>query len=454
MLRINAGNAQKYCDGLSRRSFVQLGVAGMAAVGLPSILYSKEASAAQGMPKKDTSVILIWLDGGPGHMDTYDMKPNAPAKYRGMWRPIRTNVPGIEFSEMFPLQAKVADKFSIVRSLHHEGINDHFNDAHIVLTGRGGPNGGNKRIQSPSIGAIVSKACGPRRAGLPAHAAVPYATSIGQRPGYFGASYVGIEHNPFETDGDPNNANFKVQGIDLFDGMSVDRLADRRTLLNDLDRMRRAVDSRGLADAMDRFRREAYQLVSGDAARKAFDIGAEDKRLRERYGRNSWGQSVLLARRLAEAGCTFVSVHLAGWDHHFNLQPGMESQLPRVDMAYSALLEDIYARGLNERILVVLCGEFSRTPWLNTGKGLGAPGRDHWSKAMFCLLAGGGLRGGQIVGATNRLGESPKERPVTVGDLHATIYHVLGIDPRMAFLNYSGRPVPALDEGQVISELI
>jgi uncharacterized protein (DUF1501 family) len=201
-------------------------------------------------------------------------------------------------------------------------------------------------------------------------------------------------------------------------------------------------------------------LVTSPAARKAFDIGAEDAGLRQRYGRTEFGQSTLLARRLVEAGCTFVSVQSGGWDDHWGLKAGMEGRVPELDRAFSSLLVDLEQRGLRDRVLVVVCGEFGRTPRMNDGgnggapMSMGTPGRDHWGNAMFCLLAGGGIKGGQIVGSTNRLGESPKDRPITTGDIHATIYHVLGVDPHISFLNHAGRPVPAIDQGEVIHELV
>ncbi len=214
-MRIEAGKyTTRYCDGISRRHFVQVGVAGMASVGLADLLRAKEMSAAQGKSKKDTAVILLWLDGGPGHMDMYDMKPEAPIEYRGIWKPIRTNVSGIEITELFPRQAKVADKFSIVRSLHHD-TGDHFTAGHYMLTSRGGVSGADTRGRYPSLGSIATKLCGPRKAGMPAHVAVPYASSIGLRPGYFGANYLGVEYNPFETGGDPNNPKFEVNNLNL-----------------------------------------------------------------------------------------------------------------------------------------------------------------------------------------------------------------------------------------------
>jgi uncharacterized protein (DUF1501 family) len=211
---------------------------------------------------------------------------------------------------------------------------------------------------------------------------------------------------------------------------------------------------------MDRFERKAFEMIAGPAARKAFDIGSEDPRVRDAYGRTDWGQSCLLARRLAEAGATFVTVHMAGWDHHWDLQKGMESYLPKLDLAISGLITDLSNRGSLEKILVVVCGEFSRTPRMNDGgnggapRSMGTPGRDHWGNAMFCFLAGGGLKGGQIVGSTDRLGERPKDRPLTPQDIHQTIYYVLGVDPKASFLDHSGRPVPAVDGGEPIRELL
>ena len=461
MFRIAASGStrsQRYCDGMTRRDFVQLGVAGMAAVGLPTILRAKEASSQAGGPSKDTSVILLWLDGGPSHIDLYDMKPQAPSEYRGIWSPIKTNVPGMEISELLPHQAKVADKFAILRSLHHDN-GDHFTGAHYMLTSRGGANGGDTTGKSPSIGSIAARVLGSRKPGLPPYVAVPYASSIGLRPGYFGANYLGSTYDPFETEGDPNSKDFRVQNLNLSGGMTIDRLNERRALRKYFDELHRTVDASGMAQSMDRFQEQAFELVAGAAARKAFDIGSEDEKLRETYGRTNFGQSCLLARRLVEAGTTFVTVHSGGWDDHWNLKAGYDSKVPPVDQAVAALLTDLSGRGLLEKTLVLLCGEFGRTPRMNDGGNggapgsMGTPGRDHWGNATFCLLAGGGVQGGRVVGATNSRGEAPIERPVTVGDLHATIYHVLGVDPRTHFLNHAGRPVPAIDSGEVIHEL-
>ena len=458
MLRIETGRTGKYCDGLRRRSFLQIGVAGMGAAGLPQILRAKEQSAAAGLPKKDTSVILLWLDGGPGHLDLYDLKPEAPAEVRGIWNPIRTNVPGFDIGELFPLQAQIADKFSIVRSLYHNN-GGHFAGGHWMLTGRPG-RGGDTAIRSPSIGSMATKVLGARQSGMPAYVSVPVASSIGLRPGYFGGDFLGVQHNPFETGSDPNSPKFQVQNMQVSKSLSVKRLEDRRALMQSIDTLRRDADASGMVAAMDRFDEQAYDFVTGARARKAFDINSEDAKLRDKYGRSGWGQSTLLARRLVEAGSTFVTCHFGGWDHHWNLEGGMNSSLPRVDKAVSALFADLTDRGLYEKVLVVLCGEFSRTPRMNNGGNggpplsKGTPGRDHWGNSMFCLLGGGGVKGGQIVGATDPKGERPANRPLRPGDIHHTIYHVLGIDPGTHFLNHQGRPIPIVEHGAVIDELV
>ena len=452
MLRIYSDRTAAYCDGVSRRSFLQLGVAGVASVSLADVLRAKAESADAGGGPKDTAVILLWLDGGPSHLDTYDMKPDAPPEFRGLWRPIKTNVPGVEITELFPLQAKMADKFSIVRSLYHND-GDHFGGAHRMLTGRAGANGANTPSKAPGIGAITAKVCGARKRGMLPYIAVPQASSVGLRPGYFAGNYLGGEFNPFETEGDPNSPNFKVNTFDLPGGLTLDRLQNRRNLNLELDRMRSAADLSKTMDAMDKFERQAFEFISGDTARKAFDLTSEPAKLREKYGRTNFGQSTLLARRLVEAGATFVTVHFGGWDHHWDLQVGYHNYLPQVDAAVSSLFEDLAQRGLLQKVLVVMFGEFSRTPRMNNGLGRGAPGRDHWGNAMSCLIGGGGVQGGRIVGATNRLGEVPAHRPVTPQDLHATIYKVLGVDPGIKFLDRSGRPVPAVDNCAAISEL-
>ncbi|HEX4611380.1 MAG TPA: DUF1501 domain-containing protein, partial [Urbifossiella sp.] len=374
------------------------------------------------------------------------------------WRPIRTRVPGFDVTEMYPKQAKLTDKFSVVRSLHH-GTGDHFAGGHRMLTTKDmGVSGANTAQKFPGIGSIVSRELGPRVPGMPAYVGAPHAASIGLAPGYFGGHMLGVQHDPFLT-GDPNVGNYQVRNLNLAAGLTVEKLDSRRDLLTHFDTSRRTLDRNPTAAAMDRFSREAFEFVTGPAAREAFAIGKESVGLRDRYGRNNWGQSCLLARRLVEAGSTFVTVHFGGWDHHWDLKAGYDNYLPRVDAAVATLFEDLDDRGLLDTTLVVLCGEFGRTPKMNDGGNggpagsKGTPGRDHWGDAMFCLLGGGGVKGGRVVGSTDRLGQRPHTRAVTPSNIHATIYQVLGIDPRLQLLDPSGRPVNVLDDPEPVHEL-
>src|SRR5581483_3966707 len=404
---------------------------------------------------RKTSVILIWLDGGPSHLDLYDLKPDAPAEIRGIWKPIRSRVPGFDITEMFPRQARLTDKFSVVRSLHH-GTGDHFAGMHRMLTAKDlGVATANTAPKFPSIGSVASHQLGPRHDAMPAYAVLPSSRNF-----YLGAHMLGTQHNPFMPDGDPNNPRYAVRNLNLAQGLTLERMEERRTLARHFDGVLRGLEDSPAAQGMDRYAQQAFDFLAGGTARRAFDLGAEPAHVRDRYGRNTWGQSTLLARRLIEAGTTFVTVFLGGWDSHWNLQGRMEDYLPKVDSLVSALFEDLDQRGLLETTLVVLCGEFSRTPRMNDGgnggppRSMGTPGRDHWGEAMFCLLGGGGVKGGQVVGSTDRLGTSPHTRPVTPPNIHATIYRVLGIDPRLQLRDPSGRPVNVLDDPRPIEELL
>ncbi len=458
MLRINGSDHRAYCDGHSRRSFLQVGMAGFGGLSLPSILRAREAAQSHGV-SQDTSVILIWLDGGPSQHDTYDPKPEAPVEYAGIWRPISTNVPGTQVTELFPLQAKLADKFSLLRSVHHNS-GDHFTGGHWMLTGRGGVSGAANAGKYPFFGGIATKLSGPRRPGMPANVAIPYAMSIGLRPGYFGGNYLGNHVDPFQTGSDPNSPRFQVQNLSLPRNITLNRLGDRRALQAGFDSLRREIDQTGMIDSMDRFDQQAIEMVTNSEARSAFDIGSEDPRLRDKYGRNTWGQSTLLARRLVEAGSTFVTCHFGGWDSHWNHQGTMERHLPRVDAAVSSLFDDLETRGLLDRVLVMVMGEFGRTPKMNDGGNGGAPlskgtpGRDHWGNVMSVLMGGGGVKGGQVVGSSNAKGEVPADRPIRPGDVHHTVFRILGVDPNVHFENHAGRPIPAIDHGAVIDELV
>ncbi len=460
MLRVYADRGSRYCDGLSRRSFVQLGVAGMASAGLGRVLQANEQGRARTSKGSSNSAILIWLDGGPGHMDMYDMKPDAPVEYRGIWRPQQTRVPGFEITELYPRQAKLTDKFSMVRSLHHD-TGDHFAGGHRMLTTKNmGVSGGNNAGRFPSLGAIVAHQRRHLPTTVPPYVSVPVASSIGLNPGYFAGNYLGVQYDPFQTKGDPNAENFKVANLELASDMSIERLDDRQSLLTELDKIPRAVENSGSFDALDQFNQRALSFVAGEKARIAFDISREDDKTREMYGRHGWGQSTLLARRLVEAGASFVTVHFGGWDHHWDLQSGYENNLPRVDAAVAGLFTDLDQRGMLDSTLVILCGEFSRTPRMNDGGNGGAPmskgtpGRDHWGNSMFCLLGGGGVKGGQVIGSTNSKGESPQTRPVTPDNIHATIYKCLGMDPTLHILDHSGRPTPVIEDPTAIEELL
>ena len=430
--------------GVGRRTFLQLGAAGLTSLSLPRL--------AQAGTSKDTRVIVLWLEGGPSHIDLWDMKPDAPAEYRGFWRPVGTKVPGLQISEMLPRQARAADKFSIVRSLHHKD-GDHIGSAHILLTGRPGPTAIDQPAMSPSMGSVVARAAGARRPGLPPYVVATRAQSGNLRPGYFGAHYLGRGFDPFETGGYPNSPSFKVENLAMPGGLTVERLDDRRALRKSFDALRQAADQ-GQADALEHFERQAFELVTSDAVRKAFSLSSESDANRERYGRNDWGQSVLLAKRLAEAGVTFTTVNMGGWDQHGDLKAKMDDYLPKLDRAVASLFEDLASSGLLEKVCVVVMGEMGRTPRMNSGFQGQPAGRDHWSDAISLLIGGGGVKGGRIVGKTDSRAEQILERPVSVPDLHATLYHVLGIDPGLAFNDNFGRPVPLLDDGHPVRELL
>jgi hypothetical protein len=420
-----------------RRTFLKLGAAGLTSLSLPGLLRAREAAP------KDTRVVVLWLAGGPSHLDLWDMKPDAPAEYRGYWRPIRTNVDGMRVSELLPRQARQADKFSILRSLHH-GDGDHPGSEHLLLTGRDGAGVASPSPKAPSIGSIAARFAGPRAKGV-----MPYVVVPSAGPGYHGAHYAGAAHDPFETGGDPNRAGFSVRNLRPPGGLSLERLDDRRALRRSLDTLRRDADRSGRFEAMDRFEQQAFELVTSPAVARAFELDGEDPRLRDAYGRNSWGQGVLLARRLAEAGVTFTTVNLGGWDQHDNLKPKMEEYLPKLDAAVASLFEDLAARGLLEKTLVVVTGEMSRTPKMNAGGS-----RDHWSDAISLLIGGGGVKGGRVVGKTDARGEQVVERPVSVPELHATIHRVLGIDPAATLEDNAGRPVAVSDSDAPIRELL
>lgn len=434
-------------DGLSRRSFLRIGALGMGGFTLPDLLRLRAAEAASGQTIADTSVILLWLDGGPSQFETYDPKPDAPAEYRGEFRPIHTCIPGIDICELLPLHARIADKLAIIRSVAHRE-SGHGSAVKNLNTGYLHPPGTNEgTFLYPGIGAVVAKVREEERRGLPHYVCVPTAGVFKGDTG--GGAYLGSAYDPFAAspaDG-PGALTPPAE-------LSLSRLQNRRSLLSALDRLRRDVDGSGMMEGMDAFTRQAFAMVTGPAAREALDLSREPLAVRNRYGTgveqgHSWGQSCLLARRLVEAGVGFVAVGLGGWDDHGqDLQKDMPRRAPIYDAAVSALVQDLYDRGLDRKVLVLAWGEFGRTPRLNRG------GRDHWPSSMSVLLAGGGMRMGQVIGSTNARGERPQDRPLHPNDVLATVYRHLGIDHHRAFVNPQGRPIPLLPSGDPIAELV
>lgn len=451
------GNPYRSCNGVSRRTFLRAGFLGLSGLGLPELLRATAAAkATRGGETRDLSVILVWLDGGPPQHETYDPKPDAPVEFRGPLKAMGTSVPGIQISELLPEHARMMDKMSIIRSMHHNN-GDHFAAAHWMLTGYLGSNAVNLAAQNPSAGSIITKLKGAKRPGMPAYVGLPNTHSVGLVPGYHGAAYLGVANGPFSADGDPNSDGYRVQNLSLPAGMTPSRFDTRRGLLNAFDNVRRDADASGLMDGLDRFTKDAYAMVTSPAARDAFDIRKESPRLRDRYGRHQWGQSALMARRLVEAGVRFVTLTYGGWDFHSSLDTGMHRVLPVLDNAVGTLVDDLHVRGLLDSTVVIVMGEFGRTPRLNKTGVPGSdpvPGRDHWGEVMSVLVAGGGFAQGQVIGSSNARGEIPKDRPLTPADLLVTLYRQMGIDPETSFLDRGGRPVSIGSTGQVIGELV
>ena len=452
---------------VSRRSFLQIGGAAVGGLPLADLLRLRARAGADVSPADDTAVIFVWLPGGPPHMETYDMKPNAPAEYRGEFRPIATSVSGIDVCELLPLHSRIADKFTLVRSVAHE-FADHGGGHKRFLTGRHPASPVGFENDAPCVGSIVSKKREGRDIGLPNYIAGADDGRTGVDVFSFGAAYLGQATTPFTFGGDPSSPNFKIANLSLSDSVA-DRLADRRLLLGEFDRLRGAIDASGAMDSVDEFNGRALQLLTSERARLAFDLSAEPAPLRERYGMHAWGQRCLLARRLVESGASWVTMVLENplpgkafpegvlynWDSHAvngHIFLDAKVRLPLLDQAVTALVEDLYARGLDRRVLLVVTGEFGRTPRISYANG--RPGRDHWPQAMSILTAGGGMRTGQVVGATNARGEYPVERVLTPNDLWATVYRHLGINPDDMLPDFAGRPMPILPYGAAIEELL
>jgi hypothetical protein len=434
------GRNYRTCDGVSRRSFLRVG--GLAAGGFTlANLLERQSRAAQPLRKK--AVIQIWQAGGPSHIDMYDLKPDAPAEFRGEFKPIATNVPGIDIGEHLPHQSKVMDKMAIVRSAYHTNAG-HGMGSQWMLTGWQPTIEVNDNI-FPSCGSVVSRLRGANEPGLPAYVNLPRLLDLGK------AAYLGASYNPFAPDNDPNSDGFSVRNLRMPGRVDIARLDRRRGLLKELDAIRRDIDTRGDLEGLDTFYRDAMEMITSDKAQRAFNIQSEDPKLREKYGRNDLGQSCLLARRLVEAGVTYVTVQAGGgWDTHGNNFFELKNNLlPKFDQALAALVTDLYDRGLQDDVLVMAFGEFGRTPRINSGAG-----RDHWPGAMSIVFAGGGLKMGQVIGATDSKAEYPTSKPYTPGCVLSTMYHVMGIDHHHVFYDQARRPMPVLAEGAPIEELV
>ena len=449
------------CPGpIPRREFLQLGSLALGGLSLADVLAGRAAGADA---RSETSVILLYCHGGPSQLETYDLKIEAPSEYRSIFSPVATNVPGMDICELFPLQARLADKFSLVRSLHHT-MSSHSDGGIEVRTGNTPvPPDPTSTYKSdhPDFGSVASRIRGMNVRAIPPYVAVPNKLYM-TRP-----QYVGSHHAPFEV-GDPSSDAYKPPQLNVAAARNDGGLNDRRALLGQLDTFRRDVDRQSPLLATDKFRDLAFRMLTSPETAAAFDISKEDDALRDRYGRHIWGQGCLLARRLAEAGTAVVSLYIntpksgqefTNWDDHIMNagRPGhfgdyMRVRLPYLDQSLSALIEDIYARGIDRRIMVVVMGEFGRTPRLSHNSQ--GTGRDHWPQAYTALVSGGGLNMGQVVGGTNSKAEYPTERPYTPKDLLATIYRHLGIDRRQTFKDYTGRPIHILNEGAPIRELI
>jgi len=458
----------------SRRGFLRMGLAGFTSLTLPGILRLRAENPAQNNNQKEkTAVIFIWQPGGCSHIDTYDPKPKAPSEYRGPFQTIDTKVPGLQFTELLPMQAGIADKFTVLRSMRH-GSAGHPAGTMRMLSGDTDTR--DKEIPKypdwMCVANYLRSKASPRENPLPRYIGFNFAS---QR---VGPAYLGDAYAPFVVNGDPNKPNFTVPNIGLSNQSEVRQLQKRASLRQNLDNLQRAFDQAGELQALDEFESQAMNLLTNTKTKNAFDLSKEDDRTRDRYGRNTWGQQLLMARRLVEAGVDVLSTSLSGplcgrvnnWDDHavnHHVFDALRFRSHAYDQAVSALIEDIYDRGLDKRVLVVVTGEFGRTPKVNYQPSTGAgnasapagtkqPGRDHWPRAFSNIWAGGGIETGRFIGASDRIGEDSIDRICGAGDFLATIYHHLGIDAAKLFIkDFNGRPTPLLvDHGKPIPELI
>jgi Protein of unknown function (DUF1501) len=457
MFRLDADRPVEFCDGLRRRDFLHAGCLSFLGLGLPQVL-GLQAQGAVDDDKKDVNCIHLMLVGGPSQLDTWDPKPNAPVEIRGPYKAIRTNVPGIEISENFPRMAKHADKYALIRSLYHTAAAVHDTGHQMMQTGRLFQGG----IEYPNMGSVLAKLKGPK-GDVPPHVLMPrpIGNTGGNMPHGQNAGFLGKSFDPFVLNADPSDPNFKVPDMlppDYLTALRVDRRRDWREMI---DKSVSMFETSQDARLLDSTFHQAYTLMSSQKAREAFELHKEPQATREKYGMNRFGQSCLLARRLVETGVRFVTINMfetvfdeITWDIHGSkpfspISCYRDLVGPMFDMAYSSLLDELSQRGLLQKTVVLATGEFGRTPKVNP-----AGGRDHWPQCWTILMAGGGIKGGQVVGSSDEIGSAPKDRPTTPAQVAATVFRGLGIDLGTELPGAGNRPIPLVDRGvEPISEL-
>lgn len=477
-----AGASPQVCPGpIDRRTWLQVGGLSLGALStgldpsLSQLLAAEQDTLGSRPLDPDFSVILFWANGGPSHLDLFDLKPEAPAEYRGPFRPIPTSVPGVEITEELPRLAQQAHRFSLVRSLHHER-GEHSGGTNRFLTGYSSVARNLPDSEFPDIGSVVAwhslNTTGP--GDIPPF--IANTKAYGSGPAYLGPAYAPYMPSPFPPSSTGNNTydpvpiypTAETTGNLVMKPDGVLALNRRRDLLTSLDALPRSLDASGTLTAIDSFQRQAIEMLSSSRTRDAFDLTRESETTRRRYGDTHWGKSLLTCRRLVEAGVRFVQCQAtfrlkpetgrtSNWDDHSvnsDIFRAYREKLPSFDQSVSAIVEDLYERGLDQRVLFVFCGEFGRTPLIRHQDASGRPGRDHWPRAMSVFLAGGGFRMGQAIGATNAKAEEPVERIMNSNCLLSSIYQRFGIDTRQAFHDNSGRPIPILTDGEPIAELL
>ena len=431
MLDFSFGETRRNCEGTSRRDFMRVGGLGLTGLTLAGALRNQAMASST---RSEKSVIWLWLSGGPTHVETFDPKMTAPAEYRSMTGEVKTNIPGVTLGGHFEKMAQVADRMAFVRSFAHTN-SGHSGGTHYIMTGYDNRLADNGAVSSrPGIGSIVSRMRGTNHPNT----GIPTYIRLG---GIFadGPAFLGTAYGPFDPAGEARrNMSLSVDKI---------RLDKRRDMLKGIDNLRRDIDRRKLINGLDSFEEQAFDLILS-RSQEAFDLKYEDPRVVDRYGKGL-GEKLLQARRLCEAGCGFVTLNYGGWDMHGNLETSMSTRGPEVDRAVAALVEDLSQRGQLDDVLLVISGEFGRTPKIN-----GNAGRDHWAPLSTLALAGGGLKMGQVVGESAEKVDVPKSRPVTPQDLMATVLFVMNIDPRIQFNNQAGRPVYMVENGRLIPELV